>query len=646
MKQTITDVAVENKHVFVRADFNVPLDDACQITDDTRIQKTLPTIKYLLDHHAAVILASHLGRPKGQVVEKYSLKPVAKRLSELLGIPVKFAPDCVGPETQALAKALKPGEVLLLENLRFHKEEEKNGADFAKELASLADVGINDAFGCCHRAHASVAGITKYLPMAAGFLLEKEIQFIGGAVDHPQHPFAAIIGGAKVSDKIEVISNLLPKVDLMIIGGGMANTFLAAQGYGIGKSLVEADKIDLAKSLIAQAKAEGTKLLLPVDVMVAAAFDNDADHKVVPVDQVPADWMILDVGTKTQELFAKELAPMKLIVWNGPMGVFEMENYAKGTEAVAKAVADSDAVSIVGGGDSVSAVNKTGLADKISHISTGGGASLEYLEGKQLPGVVSLANKGRKTILAGNWKMNHLGADVKATLTGLAEQVPADGKADVVIAPVFPYLPLAVELTKGTPIQIAAQNMHWEDNGAYTGEVAPAMLVDIGVTHVIIGHSERRTYFNETDETVNKKVKAALAHGLTPILCCGETLEQREEGIMQSFIEGQIEKALSGVEKGEMPKVVIAYEPIWAIGTGKTASAAQAEEVCAIIRKKVAALYDDATADATSILYGGSVKGSNVAELTGSADIDGGLVGGASLKVDDFMAIINNAVIK
>lgn len=393
MKQTITDITVDNKRVFVRADFNVPLDGDCRITDDTRIQKTLPTIKYLLDHHAAVILASHLGRPKGEAVPKYSLKPVAERLSELLGIPVKFAPDCVGPETKAMAEALQPGEVLLLENLRYHKEEEKNDPEFSRQLAELAEIGVNDAFGCCHRAHASVAGITAYLPMAAGFLLEKEIRFIGGAVDNPAHPFAAIIGGAKVSDKIEVISNLLPKVDLMIIGGGMANTFLAAQGYGIGKSLVEADKIDLAKSLIAQAKEQGTKLLLPVDVMVAAAFDNDADHKVVDVADVPADWMILDVGTKTQELFATELAAMKLIVWNGPMGVFEMENYAKGTEAVAKAVAASDAVSIVGGGDSVSAVNKTGLSEQISHISTGGGASLEYLEGKKLPGVESLSDK-------------------------------------------------------------------------------------------------------------------------------------------------------------------------------------------------------------------------------------------------------------
>ena len=292
-----------------------------------------------------------------------------------------------------MKKSLKPGQVLLLENLRFHKEEEKNDDAFAKSLVEGCDLAVNDAFGVSHRTHASVVGVGRLMPMVSGLLLKKEIDFLDGVIEHPERPFAAIIGGAKISDKIQVIANLMEKADVILIGGGMANTFLAAQGYGIGKSLVEADKIDLAKQLINQAKEQGTKLLLPVDVMVAAEFKNDADHKVVPVDAVPADWMILDVGTKTQELFAKELAPMKLIVWNGPMGVFEMENYAKGTEAVAKAVADSDAVSIVGGGDSVSAVNKTGLADKISHISTGGGASLEYLEGKQLPGVVSLSDK-------------------------------------------------------------------------------------------------------------------------------------------------------------------------------------------------------------------------------------------------------------
>ena len=391
MKKTIKDVSLDGKKVFVRADFNVPLDDKQQITDDTRIVKTLPTIQYLLDHNSAVILASHLGRPKGEAKPEFSLRPVAARLSELLGRTVRMAPDCVGPETEKMAKSLKPGEVLLLENLRYHKEEEKNDPAFSKALAQLADVGINDAFGCSHRAHASVAGITEFLPMAAGLLLEKEIRFIGGAVEHPEHPFAAIIGGAKVSDKIEVISSLLPKVDLMIIGGGMANTFLAAQGYGIGKSLVEADKIELASTLMEEAKKQNTELLLPVDVVVAAEFAAQAPYKEVDVADVPADWMILDIGTKSRELFAHKLEPMKLIVWNGPMGVFEMEHFAKGTEAVAQAVADSKAVSVVGGGDSVAAVNKAGLADKITHISTGGGASLEYLEGKILPGIASLS---------------------------------------------------------------------------------------------------------------------------------------------------------------------------------------------------------------------------------------------------------------
>lgn len=391
MKKTIKDVSLDGKKVFVRADFNVPLDDKQQITDDTRIVKTLPTIQYLLDHNSAVILASHLGRPKGEAKPEFSLRPVAARLSELLGRTVRMAPDCVGPETEKMAKSLKPGEILLLENLRYHKEEEKNDPAFSKALAQLADVGINDAFGCSHRAHASVAGITEFLPMAAGLLLEKEIRFIGGAVEHPEHPFAAIIGGAKVSDKIEVISSLLPKVDLMIIGGGMANTFLAAQGYGIGKSLVEADKIELASTLMEEAKKQNTELLLPVDVVVAAEFAAQAPYKEVDVADVPADWMILDIGTKSRELFAHKLEPMKLIVWNGPMGVFEMEHFAKGTEAVAQAVADSKAVSVVGGGDSVAAVNKAGLADKITHISTGGGASLEYLEGKILPGIASLS---------------------------------------------------------------------------------------------------------------------------------------------------------------------------------------------------------------------------------------------------------------
>ena len=392
MKKTIESVDVAHKRVFVRVDFNVPLKDGV-ITDDTRIRATLPTINYLIGKGAKVILASHFGRPKGERKPEFTLQPCAVRLSELLGKPVAFADDCVGEAAHKAVEAMQDGDVLLLENLRYHKEEEKNGEDFAKALASLAEVGINDAFGVSHRAHASVEGITKFLPMAAGYLLEKEIKYVGGAVEHPEHPFAAIIGGAKVSDKIEVISNLLPKVEVLIIGGGMANTFIAAKGYPTGSSLVEADKIELAGQLIKQAAETNTNLLLPTDFVVADAFSNDANHKVVPADGIEEGWMALDIGPDTQKAFAEALKPMKMIVWNGPMGVFEMDNFATGTNAVAKAVAEADATTIVGGGDSVAAIEKSGLADKISHISTGGGASLEYLEGKALPGIVALADK-------------------------------------------------------------------------------------------------------------------------------------------------------------------------------------------------------------------------------------------------------------
>ncbi|MEI6285685.1 MAG: phosphoglycerate kinase [Bacillota bacterium] len=388
-KKTIRDIDVKGKRVFVRVDFNVPMKDGV-ITDDTRIRATLPTIKYLLDNGAAVILAAHFGRPKGECVPKYSLEPIAKYLGGLLGMDVKFAADCVGPIAEAASAALKPGEVLLLENLRFHKEEEKNGAEFSAGLAKLADVVVNDAFGVSHRAHASVEGITKYIPSVAGFLMEKEIEFLGKVTHNPPHPYVAIIGGAKVSDKIGVIENLMGKVDTMIIGGGMANTFMAAQGYGVGKSLLEADKIDLAKSLIDSAAKGGAKLLLPVDVIVADKFAADAEWKAVALDAVPAEWMILDIGPKTADLYAAALTGAAAVCWNGPMGVFEMDNFAKGTFKVAEAVANCGAITVVGGGDSVAAIEKAGLADKITHISTGGGASLEFLEGKNLPGIAAI----------------------------------------------------------------------------------------------------------------------------------------------------------------------------------------------------------------------------------------------------------------
>ena len=392
-KKSIRDIDFKGKRVFVRVDYNAPMDKAGNITDDTRIRATLPTLNFLLDQGASLVLAAHLGRPKGGPAPEFSLAPVAAHLSSLLGRKVKFAADCVGPVATSAAEALQPGEVLMLENLRFHPEEEKNDPAFAKGLAELADVAVNDAFGVSHRAHASVEGITKFLPMVAGFLMEKELDFLGRAVTDPARPYAAIIGGAKVSDKIGVIANLLTKVDVLLIGGGMANTFFAAQGYSVGKSLVEPDKIPLAKDLIAQAKERGVTLLLPTDVVAADKFAADAAWRVTTVDSIGAEEMVLDIGPSTGAAFGAALSGAKTIVWNGPMGVFEMDAFAKGTEAVARAVATSNAVSIVGGGDSVAALEKVGLAGSITHISTGGGASLEFLEGKVLPGVAALSDK-------------------------------------------------------------------------------------------------------------------------------------------------------------------------------------------------------------------------------------------------------------
>ena len=390
-KKSIRDIDVNGKKVFIRVDFNVPMDENQNITNDKRIRATLPTLNYLLENNAAIILACHVGRPKGQRVPELSVKPIVKRLSELLGKEVKYAEDCVGEAASKAAADLKPGEVLLLENLRYHNEETKNDPEFAKQLASLADVAVDDAFGVSHRAHASNAGIAQYVEVVGGFLIEKEIQFIGKALSNPERPFVAIIGGAKVSDKIGVISNLLEKADAVVIGGGMANTFLAAQGKGIGSSLFEEEKLPLAKELLAKAEEKGVKVFLPAEVVVADKFAADANHKTVSVDEVPADWMILD--NKFSKECQEALENAKTIVWNGPMGVFEFDAFAHGTEDIAHAVAESTGISIVGGGDSIAALKKTGLSDKITHISTGGGATLEFLEGKPMPGIAAIADK-------------------------------------------------------------------------------------------------------------------------------------------------------------------------------------------------------------------------------------------------------------
>jgi phosphoglycerate kinase len=388
-KKTVRDIAVKGKCVLVRVDFNVPLENG-EVADDTRIRAVLPTIRYLLDRGAAVILMSHLGRPKGLVQEDLRLDPVGRRLSELLGQEVAKVDDCVGPEVERATKSLQPGQVLLLENLRFHPQEEENDQGFARQLASLADVYVNDAFGTAHRAHASTTGVTEYLPSVAGLLMERELQMLGDALANPTRPFVAVLGGAKVSDKIGVIRNLLSKVDLLLVGGGMANTFLKAQGHQVGESLVEDDSLALAKDILAQA---GGKLVLPVDVVVADAFADDANTQIVGVEQVPPGWRILDIGPRTVGLFEDRLRSAGTVVWNGPMGVFEFPRFAAGTIALASSLASAPATTIVGGGDSIAALQQAGLAEKMTHVSTGGGASLEFLEGKVLPGVEALEDR-------------------------------------------------------------------------------------------------------------------------------------------------------------------------------------------------------------------------------------------------------------
>ena len=389
-KKTIRDIDLKGKRVIVRVDFNVPQDKEGKITDDNRIVGALPTIKYLVEQNAKVVLMSHLGRPKGEFNMKYSLAPAALRLSELLGRPVKMAKDVIGEDADSTVASLKEGEVCLLENLRFHNEEEKNDPDFAKKLSGYGDIYVNDAFGTAHRAHASTEGVAHYLPAVSGFLIEKELKFLGGAVEHPDRPFVAILGGAKVSDKIGVINNLLEKVDILIVGGGMAYTFIKAQGGEIGKSLLEADRLEYALEMIEKAKAKGVKLLLPEDSVAADAYSNDAKIEVVDSYKIPEGYLGLDIGPKAQKAFAEAIRGAKTVVWNGPMGVSEMSNFAAGTVAVAKAMAESEAVTIIGGGDSAAAVVQLGFGDKMSHISTGGGASLEFLEGLELPGVAAL----------------------------------------------------------------------------------------------------------------------------------------------------------------------------------------------------------------------------------------------------------------
>ena len=628
-KKTIKDISLTGKRVLVRVDYNVPMNDKGEITDSTRIEASLPTLHYLLDQGAAVILMAHLGRPKGKVNAKYSLKPVAEALSKLIHRPVQFCPDCVGKEAKEAAETLRNGDILMLENLRFHPEEEKNDPKFSQELASLADVYVNDGFGVSHRAH---------LPAVAGFLLEKEIAYLGNAVDNPARPFAAIIGGAKVADKIAVIRSLIKKADVILIGGGMANTFLVAKGYNLGKSLVEQESIGIAKDLLAEAAENKTKMLLPVDLVMAAKFDNDADHEAEDLDHLNPEYMALDIGPKTADLYAETLAGMKTIVWNGPMGVFEMPNYAAGTRKVAEAMAASDGVTIVGGGDSAAAVKQMGLGDKMSHVSTGGGASLEYLEGKVLPGVAALDDL-RTPIVAGNWKCHKTVEEAMELAHQIAHNTEL-AQAEIVLFPPFTALESVAAMVDEDGIGYGAQDLFYEDEGAYTGAVSGPMIAEIGSRYVIVGHSERRQIFGDTNDIVVKKVQAAFRSELDPVLCVGENAEEHEKGATKDKILSQLQPVLDVLTDKEIEHLLVAYEPIWAIGAGKSAEVADAVAAADVIRKAVEAKFGKEAARRVRILYGGSVTSKNAHDFHVDG-IDGVLVGGASLDASEFSAIAN-----
>ena len=648
MKRSLTDYPLAGKRVLVRVDFNVPLEDG-RVVDDTRIRAALPTIRYLLDQGCAVVLMSHLGRPKGTVVEGLRMAPVAARLSELLGRPVATAADCVGPAVAQGAAALRQGEVLLLENLRFHAEETGNDEAFARQLAGLGDVYVNDAFGTAHRAHASTEGVTHYLPSVSGLLMTKELEVLGRLLRDPARPFVVVLGGLKVSDKISLIRHMLTIADTVLIGGAMANAFLAAKGYEVGASKGAGDEVAVAAEILAESASAGGRLVIPTDVVVAREAAAGAPSRVVPADGIAADEMALDIGPATTAEFARQLRGAGTIYWNGPMGLFEIDAFGAGTRSVGEAIAGGVAVTVAGGGDTVSAVRAFGLEGRLTHVSTGGGASMEFLEGRALPGVEALMDRstaattaGRRPLMAGNWKMYKTRADTKAFFDAFVPQVAGVDDRDVLLCPPDVCLETALAATAGSAVAVGAQTMHYAAEGAFTGETAPGMLAELGVPFVILGHSERRQYYAENDADLARKVRAALDAGLRPILCCGETLEEREGGQTESKVGGQLDADLAEISAAELATVAVAYEPIWAIGTGVTATPEQAQETVAFVRRRLRERFSDA-ADGVRVLYGGSVKAANIDTLMAQPDIDGVLVGGASLDPQEFARIVRFA---
>jgi len=644
----------------MRCDFNVPQDKKTgAITNTARIVAAIPSIQYCLDNGAkSVVLCSHLGRPDGQKNLKFTLQPVAEELKKLLNREVIFLSDCAGSEVEAACANPAQGSVILLENLRFHVEEEGKGVDaagakvkaekeavnkFRTSLRKLADVYVNDAFGTAHRAHSSMMG-DGFAQRAAGFLLKKELTYFSKALDNPKRPFLAILGGAKVADKIQLIENMLDKVDEMIIGGGMAFTFRKIMdNMPIGTSLFDEEGAKIVPKLIEKAKAKNVKLHFPVDFVTADKFAEDAAVGAATVEQgIPDGWMGLDCGPKSRELFAEVIARAKVVVWNGPAGVFEFDNFAGGTKALMASVVSltsAGGITIIGGGDTATCCSKYNTEDKVSHVSTGGGASLELLEGKLLPGVDALSPLGdgkRRFFVGGNWKMNGTKDSINTICSWLSKG-PLDPNCEVVVGVPECYL-MYVRSNLPSNIGVAAQNCYKAAKGAFTGELSPNMIKDVGCSWVILGHSERRNVFGETDKLIGEKVAFALESGLNVIPCFGEKLEEREAGKTMEVCYTQLSAIASNVS--DWSRVVLAYEPVWAIGTGKTATPEQAQEVHAACRSWLEKNVSPVVAKSTRILYGGSVSAGNCRELAKCPDIDGSLVGGASLKTD-FIQIVN-----
>ena len=652
--KSIRDIDVKGKRVIMRVDFNVPMSAEGTVTEDKRITAALPTIEYLMERGARIVLASHAGRPAGKGFEaRFSMVPAARVLARIIGKDVRVVPAVTGPKAVAATMELNDGDVMMIENLRFDPREKKNDFDFARELAELGDIYVNNAFGAAHRSHASIDAITHFLPSYAGFLLQKEVETLTNVIESPERPLMAILGGAKVSDKIALVDRMIENVDALIIGGGMCFTFLKSQGVSVGTSLVEEDWVGRAGEMLDKAKAKGVKIFLPIDVVVADMLLADADTSVCSIDEIPDDRMGLDIGPATAELFAQEIAKAKTIIWNGPMGVFEMKPFENGTREVAEALAaNTEATTVIGGGDSAHAVKKFGVEDKMTFISTGGGASMQLLEGTPLPGVVALdaevfeSRKNRRPLIAGNWKMNMTWASAVSLAQGISDKTMGlYAGIDIVLCPPFTCMKGVENVIEfdSSKMSVGAQNVHEGlpvGTAACTGEISVEMIKDLGSTYCIIGHSERRAANGETDALVNAKARLLLDNDVTPIICCGESEEVNEKGESTEFVTAQVRAALAGMTPDQVAKVVIAYEPIWAIGTGKVPTPESADMMAIAIRSVVAEMADLRAAGSVRVLYGGSMKPENAEQFLLMGNIDGGLIGGASLDAKKFVDII------